>query len=147
MYEDYIHTGNDILDIILKEKAESARKRKIDLSVTADLADMDFLEPLDISTIFGNGLDNAIEASEKLSESERVILVKAGRIQNFLSVLIENNCSEESMTYQRRTTKQDSFMHGFGILNMKKAAEKYGGQLVSKCEGGRFTLKILIPLQ
>ncbi len=147
MYEDYIHTGNDILDIILKEKAESARKRKINLSVTADLADMDFLEPLDISTIFGNGLDNAIEASEKLSESERVILVKAGRIQNFLSVLIENNCSEDSMTYKRRTTKQDSFMHGFGILNMKKAAEKYGGQLVSKCEGGRFTLKILIPLQ
>ncbi len=27
---------------------------------------VDFIEPLDVSTIFGNGLDNAIEASEKL---------------------------------------------------------------------------------
>lgn len=66
MYEDYVHTGNDILDIILKEKSELAREKKIALSVTADLIGMEFIEPLDISTIFGNGLDNAIEASEKL---------------------------------------------------------------------------------
>ena len=64
MYEDYVHTGNDILDIILKEKSELAREKKIALSVTADLIGMEFIEPLDISTIFGNGLDNAIEASE-----------------------------------------------------------------------------------
>ena len=92
MYEDYEHTGNDILDIILKEKSETAREKHIALSVTADLSDVDFIEALDISTIFGNGLDNAIEASEKLPEEQRAILVKAGKMQNFFSVLIENNC-------------------------------------------------------
>ena len=146
MYEDYEHTGNDILDIILKEKSEKAREKHIALSVTADLNDVDFIEPLDISTIFGNGLDNAIEASEKLPEEQRGILVKAGKMQNFFSVLIENNCLQDSGNTKCRTTKSDDFLHGFGISNMRKAAEKYGGQLTTKCENGRFILKILLPI-
>ena len=146
MYEDYEHTGNDILDIILKEKSEKAREKHIALSVTADLSDVDFIEPLDISTIFGNGLDNAIEASEKLPEEQRAILVKAGKMQNFFSVLIENNCLQNSGNTKNRTTKADEFLHGFGISNMQKAAEKYSGQLTTKCESGKFLLKILLPI-
>jgi len=146
MYEDYEHTGNDILDIILKEKSETAREKHIALFVTADLNGVDFIEPLDVSTIFGNGLDNAIEASEKLPEEQRAILVKAGRVQNFFSVLIENNCLQDSGNTKSRTTKNDDFLHGFGISNMQKAAEKYGGQLTTKCESGKFLLKILLPI-
>lgn len=146
MYEDYVHTGNDILDIILKEKSELAREKSIALSVSADLNGVDFIEPLDISTIFSNALDNAIEASEKLPEEQRAILVKAGKMQNFFSVLIENNCLQNSENTNIRTTKSDDFLHGFGISNMRKAAEKYGGQLTIKYEKGTFTLKILIPI-
>ena len=146
VYENYEHTGNDILDIILKEKLEKAREKHITLSVAADLNGVDFIEPLDISTIFGNGLDNAIEASEKLPEEQRAILVKAGKMQNFFSVLIENNCLQDSGNTKCRTTKSDDFLHGFGISNMRKAAEKYGGQLTAKCENGRFILKILLPI-
>ena len=145
-YEDYVHTGNDILDIILKEKSELAREKSIAFSVTADLNGVDFIEPLDISTIFSNALDNAIEASEKLPEEQRAILVKAGKMQNFFSVLIENNCLQNSENTNIRTTKSDDFLHGFGISNMRKAAEKYGGQLTTKYEKGTFTLKILIPI-
>ena len=146
MYGDYEHTGNDILDIILKEKSETAREKHIALSVTADLNGVDFIEPLDVSTIFGNGLDNAIEASEKLPEEQRAILVKAGRVQNFFSVLIENSCLQNREYTKQRTTKSDDFLHGFGISNMRKAAEKYDGQLTIKCENEKFTLKILIPI-
>lgn len=146
MYEDYEHTGNDILDIILKEKSETAREKHIALSVTADLNGVDFIEPLDVSIIFGNGLDNAIEASEKLPEEQRAILVKAGKIQNFFSVLIENSCLQNREYTKQRTTKSDDFLHGFGISNMQKAAEKYDGQLTIKCENEKFTLKILIPI-
>ncbi len=146
MYEDYVHTGNDILDIILKEKSELAREKSIAFSVTSDLNGVDFIESLDISTIFSNALDNAIEASEKLPEEQRAILVKAGKMQNFFSVLIENNCLQNSENTNIRTTKSDDFLHGFGISNMRKAAEKYGGQLTTKYEKGTFTLKILIPI-
>ena len=77
---------------------------------------VDFIEPLDVSTIFRNGLDNAIE----------------------------DNCLQDSGNTKSRTTKNDDFLHGFGISNMRKAVEKYDGQLMTKCENGKFTLKILI---
>ena len=60
-YEDYVHTGNEFLDIILKDKAAKAREKQIDFSALVDFKGMDFIEPLDISTIFSNALDNAME--------------------------------------------------------------------------------------
>ena len=146
MYEDYVHTGNGILDIILREKSGLAREKQIALSVTVGFNCVDFIEPLDISTIFGNALDNAIEASERLPVEQRVILVKTGKIQNFLSIVIQNNCTEESKPAKKRTTKSSDFLHGFGISNMQKAVRKYDGQLTTKCEKGKFVLKILIPI-
>ena len=146
-YENYIHTGNEFLDIIIKDKAEKAREKHIDFSVAIDFKDIDFIEPLDISTLFGNGIDNAIEACEKLREEDRVILVKAGRVQNFVSILIENNCVEEALTKGRRTTKADTLLHGFGLSNMQKAAEKYGGTCTTRREAGTFTVKILLPIK
>ena len=144
-YENYIHTGNDFLDIIIRDKAEEAREKQIDFSAFIDFSGLDFIEPLDISTLFGNGIDNAIEASEKLPEDQRVILVKAGKVQDFVSILIENNCIEETHA-DGHTTKADKFLHGFGISNMKKAAEKYGGSCTTTQENGKFILKILLPL-
>ena len=148
-YEDYIHTGNDFLDIIIRDKAEKSREKQIDFSAFIDFGDIDFIEPLDISTLFGNGIDNAIEASGKLPEDQRVIAVKAGRVNDFISILIENNCMEEQAadkTGKNRTTKADSFLHGFGITNMEKTAEKYGGTCTTRQEDGKFTLKILLPV-
>lgn len=116
---------------------------------------VDFIEPLDVSTIFGNGLDNAIEASEKLPEEQRAILVKAGKMQNFFSVLIENNCLQDSGNTKSRTTKNDDFLHGFGISNMRfgmglyitsSIIKQHGGQLVlsnsKKTGGAQVTIKI-----
>ena len=143
-YENYIHTGNSFLDIIIKDKAEKAREKHIDFSAFIDFGGIDFIEPLDISTLFGNGIDNAIEASEKLPDEQRVILVKAGKVQDFVSILIENNCSDK-VHADGHTTKADKFLHGFGISNMKKAAEKYSGTCTTAQENGKFTLKILLP--
>lgn len=144
-YENYIHTGNNFLDILIKDKAEKSREKHIDFSASIDFGGIDFIEPLDVSTLFGNGIDNAIEASEKLSEEQRVILVKAGKVQNFVSILVENNCSDEAHT-DGHTTKEDKLLHGFGISNMQKAAEKYNGTCTTAQENGKFTLKILLPI-
>lgn len=144
-YENYIHTGNNFLDILIKDKAEKSREKHIDFSASIDFGGIDFIEPLDVSTLFGNGIDNAIEASEKLSEEQRVILVKAGKVQNFVSILVKNNCSDEAHT-DGHTTKEDKLLHGFGISNMQKAAEKYNGTCTTAQANGKFTLKILLPI-
>lgn len=64
VYTDYIHTGNEFPDIILKDKMTKAHERKIVFTATTDFHGMDFPEPPDISAIFKNTIDNALEASE-----------------------------------------------------------------------------------
>ena len=144
-YEDYVHTGNDFLDIILKDKAAKAREKQIDFSAMVDFNGIDFIEPLDISTIFGNAIDNAIEASEKLPEERRLVTVRAERVRDMLLIAVENNILPGIQAPQG-TTKKDRFAHGFGIPNIKKAAEKYGGQCSFQQEERTYRLKILIPI-
>ena len=145
-YEDYIHTGNDFLDIIIKDKVKLAKENNIDLTVMIDFSDIDTIEALDISTIFGNGIDNAIEAVEKLPEEKRVILIKAGKINDFISIVMENNYDEKVVSKNNKTTKKDTFLHGFGISNIRNATEKYGGTCTITKDKGKFVLKVLIPI-
>ena len=139
-----MHTGNEFLDIILKDKAAKAREKQIDFSAMVDFHEIDFMEPLDISTIFGNAIDNAIEASENLPEYKRLITVKAERVRDMLLITIENNTPPGNHLTEG-TTKKDRFVHGFGIPNIKKAVEKYSGQCSFQQEERVYRLKILIP--
>ena len=143
-YEDYVHTGNEFLDIILKDKASKAREKQIDFSAMVDFHGIGFMEPLDISTIFGNAIDNAIEASENLPKSKLLITVKAERVRDMLLITIENNMLPGNHLTEG-TTKKDCFVHGFGIPNIKKAVEKYGGQCSFQQEERTYRLNILIP--
>ena len=143
-YEDYVHTGNVFLDIILKDKAAKAREKQIDFSAMVDFHGIDFMEPLDISTIFGNAIDNAIEASENLPEYKRLITIKAERVRDMLLITIENNTPPGNHLTEG-TTKKDRFVHGFGIPNIKKAVERYSGQCSFQQEERVYRLKFLIP--
>jgi len=144
-YENYYKTGNTFLDIIIRDKAQAAKEQGIDFSTMIHFEDGGFLEPLDISTIFGNAIDNAIEASMKLPASERLITIKANRVRDMLFLAIENNSAPE-IAADRQTTKQDKLLHGFGLKNMEEAAEKYQGQCSVRQEAGSFTLEIIIPI-
>lgn len=144
-YEDYIHTGNDFLDIIIRDKARRAKENQIDFSAVLHFEQGGFLEPIDISTIFGNALDNALEASLKLPPEQRLVTVKAECVRDMLSVVVENNCLPDG-TGCEKTSKEDKFLHGFGIRNIRQAVEKYAGQCLTRQGKDCFQLKILLPL-
>ena len=144
-YENYHRTGNEFLDIILRDKAKEAQERQIDFAAAVSFEDGTFLEPLDISTIFGNALDNAIEACDKLPPDRRLITVKAARIRDLLMISVENSILP-GLPSPEGTTKEDAFAHGFGLPNIRKAVERYGGQCSVRAEDQRFVLKILIPI-
>lgn len=154
-YENYYQTGNEYLDIIVRDKARVAQEQQIDFVAVVSFVDGAFIEPLDISTIFGNALDNAIEASEKLPVQERLITLKADRVRDMLVILVENNSlqikerqkrAQTGGLAERKTIKKDTFAHGFGLSNIRNAVQKYAGQCSVKEEEGKFTLKIVIPV-
>ena len=142
-YEEYIHTGNEFLDVIIHDKAKKAKEQQIDFSAVLHFEDGGFIEPMDLSTIFGNALDNAIEASVKLPPEQRLITVKARSIHDVLMIVFENHAAAGRMN---GTSKEDGFLHGFGIPNIQKAVEKYNGECVIRQEDGKFVMKNIIPL-
>lgn len=144
-YENYYRTGNDFLNIILREKRQEANENSIDFSVSIRFQDGGFIQPLDISTIFGNALDNALEASLKLPPEQRLITVKADRFRDMLSIIIENNVTEEYRT-AARNKKKDAFLHGFGLSNIQKSVRKYDGQYSVQYTKQQYVLSILIPV-
>ena len=142
-YEEYIHTGNEFLDVIIHDKAKKAKEQQIDFSAVLHFEDGGFIEPMDLSTIFGNALDNAIEASVKLPPEQRLITVKARSIHDVLMIVFENHAPAGR---KNGTSKEDGFLHGFGIPNIQKAVEKYNGECVIRQEDGKFVMKNIIPL-
>ena len=150
IFESQNRTGNEVLDAILASKGLRCREEGIELHVVADGEALSFIKKTDISALFGNILDNAIEALLKVPEGERLLrLIVAGK-QGFLKITEENRCAED-LTIQDGfpvTTKtEEAGYHGFGVRSIRAITESYEGILDVGTDDGWFTLNILIPIQ
>ena len=73
-YEAQNKTGNEVLDTILTSKSLYCQQHGITLTCVADGAALDFMDTMDLCSLFGNALDNAIESVEKLPDSEQRLI-------------------------------------------------------------------------
>ncbi len=149
IYEAIVKTGNEVFDTILTEKSLHCRAKEILVSCVADGSQMDFIDTIDLYTLLGNAMDNAIEAVEQFTEPEkRQIDVMIYRQQHFLVIHIMNPLPGQ-LTYEGDlplTTKKDKNFHGFGMRSMYNIVKKYEGFLRVSEEDGCFSLKMLIPI-
>ena len=144
-YDAVVRTGNEYLDTVLTEKKLTCQSNQISMSCIADGSQLAFMDELDLYTLFGNALDNAIEANRKISNvHERWISVQ---IQNKKGILLVEivNPYEGSLVYDSMpvTSKQDTGSHGFGTKSMKNIVEHYGGQMVIKTEQNKYLLRMI----
>jgi hypothetical protein len=147
-YEAQNKTGNQVLDIVLTTKALICQKENIQMSVVADGKLLNMMDEIDISTIFGNAIDNAIESVRKIEDTDkRLITVKVSSQNGFLHIII-GNCYEGEIKMVGglpKTTKKNKEYHGFGVKGIKQTVLKYDGSTKIKAENGWFELRILIP--
>lgn len=152
-YENVFNTGNSLLDSLLREKAQQAQKFSVELKIYVDFSAGGFVNPMDISVIFGNALDNAIEAAAKLEDPrQRLVSVKAGAMSGMLTIKIVNCFDSVFHALQPEgegfaTTKPDGERHGIGLRSIQHSVNKYGGTLSYGVEAEYyFALKILLPI-
>lgn len=148
-YEAQNKTGNQVLDTLLTAKSLYCMREKIALTYVVDGARLDFMDVMDICSIFGNALDNAIECEKKIPETEkRMIHVSMFVQQTFLIIRFENYCEGELDFEQNLpvTTKKQAEFHGYGLKSLRHTVHKYGGEVDIDVEDQWFRLKILIPL-
>ncbi len=149
-YEAQNKTQNHILDIILTSKSLICQRHHIELTVVADGSAIDFMEAMDISSLFGNALDNAIEGVRKIENySERLIHLTVVRQKAFVHIEVENRYVGDIKFRNGlpvTTKKQDVGYHGFGVKSIRSTVDKYGGSSTLSAEDGWFRLNILIPI-
>lgn len=148
-HELQVTTGNSVLDVLLTSKRMACLDSDIVMTCFADASDLGFMDVMDICSIFGNAVDNAIECERRVKDiDKRLIKVMVRTQNNFLLIRIANYC-DQPVVFEGglpRSTKPDSQMHGYGVKSIRLAVSKYGGHMTMEQQEEWFTLTALIPL-
>lgn len=96
----------------------------------------------DLCILFGNAMENALEALKKVKEDRNLVIV-IKNIQNHLFLSIANSVSDaENINFV--TTKTDKKYHGYGIRNMIKVIKYYNGDIKFDIKKSMFVVDIEI---
>lgn len=142
-------SGNALLDSLLTHLMKNARDKGISLELFLEKEDYGFLESIDMCSIFGNVLSNAIEAAEKLPDADyKWIRVKSAVIQGIWILKAENLFSEAPLMENGDyiSSKAGPKRTGIGISSVRYCAEKYGGKTEIYTGNNVFTIKVMIPV-
>lgn len=138
------YINNNILNIILNDKAEIAKKNGIEFRCCMEDTDYSFMHNADITTIFSNLLDNAIEACLK-KESERYIDIKTmSHNDSMLVIEIKNSIGERPVWQEGRPVSQKGQNHGIGLKNVEKVAMEYSGSIDFEINDNEFLCNVLL---
>ena len=136
------YTGNPILDILLADYLSIMGEKQIDFDIQVDNVKMDFMDAMDITTIFGNLFDNAIEAYDNIDNNKKIFL-KIGAYHKMISIRIENNCTAVKWKNGVPVSEKGQ-NHGMGLLNVRRSVEKYDGNIKLKVEDKKFIVDIFL---
>lgn len=129
-----IYNSNEILNTILAERAIKAQNLGIELSIFVEhFLNVDFISGADMISMFGNLLDNALEAAAQCESGDRKVDVKMFMGNQYMLVLYIKNRFIVHVQHEGAklvTTKKEKQFHGLGISIVNKLAEKYGGTLM-----------------
>ena len=141
-----IKTGNPMTDAILNSKISLANSRNIKVIADANIPMKLKLSEIDLCCIIGNLFDNAIEASVKLPEDQRVIRVYMDLRNTQLYISFTNFTAGKKMKKEGklfRSTKGEG--HGFGLIRIDTIVERLDGYISRNSEDGAFTTEVLLP--
>lgn len=126
-----IWSGNKVLDFLLYQKKVEAENNGINFQIhTFSLVELPFTTS-EICSLFGNLLDNAIEACKSMSETEKWIEFKMNKRENLLFIKVNNSIKERPVIENGKwiSSKSNKNMHGYGMKCVKRIVDKYEGEL------------------
>lgn len=138
-------SGNPVTDVILSEKKKEAEEKKIAFVSRFHFPADTSLSAFDVSVILNNALNNALEAAAECTDP--YLFISSDRKKNAFLIEVKNSISErrniEKESGLPLTTKQGPD-HGFGLVNIRRVAEKYYGDIAVEQEDGEFRLVVML---
>ena len=147
-YDAVVKTGNEALDTLLTEKSVYCANSNIRLSCMVNTARLQKIGLVDLYTLLGNALDNAIESADRLSNGEKKVISLSIRDKGELLFFQIENYYEGEVEIRDGfpvTSKEDRENHGYGVKSIRNIARRYGGDILIQTENGIFSLQIILP--
>ena len=137
------YSNNPMLNILLSDKKQLAESQGIRFQIKIEKVGLDFMAPMDVTTLFGNLLENAIEACRRC-QGKKDIRISVRNYNEMLSIRIENTVECEVKFHNGRPVRESGDRSGIGTLNVERCVEKYGGSVLYRNENGKFFCDILL---
>ncbi len=143
-----IKTGNVMVDAILNSKLSLIQSHQINLHAKAVVPSDLKISEIDLCTVIGNLLDNAMEACLKQEQdSERFVRVYIGILKKQLYISVQNSSGQQiKKSGKTYISTKNSESHGFGLKRIDRIVAKYDGYINRQNEEGIFATEVLLPL-
>ena len=139
-------TGNKVVDALLYRKRKIAEKKHILWKCDVQMSGLDGIDEFDLCILFGNILDNAVEACERLGNGrERFIAIQARIIKRYFLLEVKNSADVEAN--EKRRAAGGEYRHGIGTLNIQDMVQRYHGVVDRKAGEGVYVISVLLPLE
>ena len=139
------YTSNKVLNIILNDKVHFMNCFDIIPDIKIGDLKQNVLEDIDITVIFGNIFDNAIEAA--MESKDKKLELRMNQVQDFISIKLTNSVKEQPIKQGEFYKSKKKNHTGIGLKNVKRAVEKYNGDLQFKGWDNLFSISIMLPIQ
>lgn len=139
-------TGYGPLDAAIYDKLDMAAKQKTRFIKVINMPqDIDNIDIVDFALMVANCLDNALEATAKITEqNKRWVKIEIKPKGNKLALIVSNSVAEKVDIINIKTSKKDMTMHGIGLKHIKETTEKYNGVMDLDCNDERFIIAITL---
>ena len=141
-----MNTGNLELDMILNHKLAKAEAMSCQIQSQIVIPCQLPVDGYDWNVLFGNLLDNAIEAMEQIKD--RFLEIRIQYERGILGIQVKNTFDGKVNKQGERllTRKKQQALHGIGMQNISDVVDKYGGWKSINIDENIFEVQIVLYL-
>lgn len=143
LFDNYTHevySNHPIVNIILHEKYEEAKAKGIQVTYQIAPVDFHFMRDMDVTIVFANLLDNAIDACSEIEHP--YLTFHIDQIQDFIVMVLTNSAKANVDT--KKSSKAGH--EGLGLKNVAQTLESYGGNIQVASKENEFIVHLYIPI-
>ena len=144
-----VWTGDKAIDYLISSKIALAEQEQIKTKVNVEYPHNTNIRSVDLTTILGNLLDNALEAAETAPDKLRFLNLTIRRINAMLIIKVENGYGNAPAENGGKlvTSKIDKASHGWGLKSVQTAADRYDGTITTDYKDGVFQSVVTLSFQ
>ncbi|MDE6405758.1 MAG: GHKL domain-containing protein [Lachnospiraceae bacterium] len=145
-------TGNRAVDALLRQKRKMAEEKGIDWECDVQIPKQSHINEFDLCVLFGNILDNAVEACGRLQreahgqEGRPFIRVQAGAVKKCFLLVVKNSMNAAEKPTGGISERKNPQGQGIGLLNVRDVVREYNGVMNTEMQNGIFDISVLLPL-